>query len=438
MNATFDIKDIVTVPANYRWDDGEPLIAIPYSSLTINDLSLVAFSTNTTGLEYNGRSPMTYVSVFSTYTPNKKAIAVKRVYDFGDYYNSESNTVVSNCFEDEEICHTYIMPGLYTITMTVTEYILKGEIDPSTIQQHDQKSPNVIIPDIFWQWRNFKCDGQKNPLNKTLKWNSEYCQQIQWKQANPCLSQPICTWESTCVPEESDSTCSNPGPMIAAVDNVTIKNIKCEDSYNKNMYQTCDGCFEQPFPDIETVTTTYVKNDIIRVTERPPIAYLDVFQDSNIANRQSPYKVTLSPKNIQSGSFPIERIDWDLGDGTPIKTVYRWSDRKDDGFVYTNTYQDDYRDPRNYDLTHTYYTDPNSVTSTFYPSLTCYTSSTAASDCVKNVVGPIISYSSTTEQENEQEPNFSAVNILQNELNDNGKLLLGEVNNTAVVWRYNK
>lgn len=202
------------------------------------------------------------------------------------------------------------------------------------------------------------------------------------------------------------------------------------DEHKRWEEKTCTTCLSEKVPDLEIVKTIYQQEFVVRIEEILPIAYLDVLQDSIFANRTSPYKVTLTARNTKSGSFPIERIDWDLGDGTPIKIQRRWAINNDPAFSYTGVFVKDWRDPRNFDITHTYYVSPNTGL-TFYPSITCYSSSTASSDCAKSIVGPI-KPSPTNRENTENKP----IKILQNEITDEGNIILADVNCTAVVWKH--
>jgi len=210
-------------------------------------------------------------------------------------------------------------------------------------------------------------------------------------------------------------------------------------NYNTWNSQTCDACKTHEAPNIDVVKTVYTKEIIVTVTENFPTAYIDIFQHPNFANRNSPYKVRLSARNVQPGSFPIERIDWDLGDGTPIKTQRRWAINTDPEFEFTNVFIADWKDPRNYDIIHEYVVHPGSGL-TFYPSLTCYSSSTAAYDCAKGIVGPINPSPLLPEDgyNQEQASARKPIKLIQNELTDNGKVLLGELDCTAVLWKYDK
>jgi hypothetical protein len=102
----------------------------------------------------------------------------------------------------------------------------------------------------------------------------------------------------------------------------------------------------------------------------------------------SPVSVRLTPKTTRSGSFPIDRIDWDFGDGTPIKVVTRQGAEKDTTLIKNNEIANDLLDPRNYDVVHTY----NRTTEQypiFYPSLTAYSANTSIYDSCSIPIGPI-------------------------------------------------
>lgn len=436
---SFSISETITVPSDYFWDKGVPLLDVPYFDLIINDPPIAASTSS--GLQYAGRSPFMSVTLSSTYTPNPSAVGVKRIYNFGDYYNSESNIQISTCFNDETVCHTYVMPGTYTISMTIEEYVLIPKIIIPQGQYKQQTNVSQLPKDAFWQWRNFLCNDLINPLNRKLTWNysTECFCCYTWKDAVPCLCQPICVWDATCPIE--NTSCIDPGPQCEPM---TWQSTLCDPaptedaSYDKWEQKTCATCLSEEIPDMVVVKTIYQKQLIVTVKETLPIAYIDVYQDPSFLNRNSPYTVRLTAKNTKSGSFPIERIDWDLGDGTPIKTQRRWAISTDPEFIYTDNYPRDWKDPRNYEIIHTYYVEPNSNL-TFYPSLTCYTSSTASSDCAKGIVGPINPAPPDSKYpENEETTIKKPLNIIQNEITDEGNLILGEVNCTAAVWKHNK
>ena len=93
------------------------------------------------------------------------------------------------------------------------------------------------------------------------------------------------------------------------------------------------------------------------------------------------------------------------------------------------------KDPRNYDIIHEYEVSPGSSL-TFYPSLTCYTSSTASFDCAKGLVGPINPSSDNSNGGQYGASTKKPLLLIQNELTDKGKVLLANIDCTAVVWNY--
>ena len=220
---SFDVSETVTVQKTYKWDDGIPLDTIMYYDLLINDPPVG--STNSSGKLYIGTAPFMSVTLSSTYTPHPSAVAVKRTYDFGDYYNTEHNVIVSTCFNDELVCHTYIMPGTYTIKMTVEEY---RRVPKTIIPVGQYVQPGTVVGypiDIYWQWRNFLCSDPENPLNRKLTWNYTgdcFCCYV-WRDAVPCLCIDNCVWETTC-PVVDNSVCINPGPTC---EEITWNSLEC-------------------------------------------------------------------------------------------------------------------------------------------------------------------------------------------------------------------
>jgi hypothetical protein len=274
---------------------------------------------------------------------------------------------------------------------------------------------------VFWQWKYFEaCDTQKYPETRELRWNSPVCKQTQWMSATPCIK------NTECRISDNDDGCANEDSEACT----KWTDVDCNDPNNTWGQQTCSACDVRPNPEYEVVTTEIVRTNIVRVVEQPPVAYISVAQDSDISKRVSPYTVRLSPKDIVSGSFPIEKIEWDLGDGTPIKSQKRWDVSSDQEFVYNNAYSIDWKDPRNYDIVHTYTKTPNSGF-TFYPSLTCYCSSTGSYDCASGVVGPL----SFTTKTSQSKTSVTKLTLLQNEITENGAVILGEIDKTAVIWK---
>jgi hypothetical protein len=103
----------------------------------------------------------------------------------------------------------------------------------------------------------------------------------------------------------------------------------------------------------------------------------------------SPLTLEFTPVHCIPGSFPLNRIDWDFGDGSPIKIITRQTIMSADPDIYfTDTVNWDVLDVRNYNVRHTYYrtSHENQI---FYPSLTCYSSNTDLFDTCSTTIGPI-------------------------------------------------
>lgn len=439
--ATFDPINITTVKSTYSWDEGTPLVEIPTSDLEINSTTSILTSDNSAGIEYLGYSPFALVTLSSVVTPNPSAVATKRIIDFGDYYNSESNIIRTESLSAEYFCHTYIMPGVYTVKMTIIEYVKLADVATnlpfdSTKVYFQPMEISGELP-IFWQWCNYQCTSplaRLNPRSKNVPWSKAKFQetkQFTWAESgSPCVSVPLQTtfwnWDghlcssggTTATVPLSWSTLEGESCLCKTWEEITTLDLK-------------PGCVETPYV-IVPITTEYVIKNLVKVVEIPPKAFLEVQQDPNYNNRVSPYTAVLSPRYVRCGSFPIEKIEWDLGDGTPILVQRRWSVNPDPTFRDNLEYEVDWKDPRNFDVVHSFTRTPESGSS-FYPSLTCYASSTHTSDCASGIVGPLKLRSS------EDTGIVDAkVTILQNELTDYGRILIGEVDNSLAVWRYDK
>ena len=471
IDTTFDIFNFQTVPSTYSWDKGTPNLPTGFNDL-VRDLSACrAVSTaNEEGVEYVGYAPFVFLSLSSEPgTISDSFLALKRTVNFGDYYNSETNidtrtTVLSY----ESFCHVYVMPGLYTITYERTEYI-QSQIEKfngfgSCLQKHcidwsfkslsgcDEANPGVTwastktgqpyekkwkfepceeqwannnglyvqsigkeprLP-LSWQWFNF-LKNSPNPRNADIPWLSAGFQgkeQLTWRETSgPCLDLK----ETESVTWRWDLISCNTGTFAKKI---TWDETKSDSPNSVTWDLVRDNCYGTAFPILSSNTKTIVKKAFVRVLEIPPTAYLTVVEQPTA--RTTPLTVRLSPRNTITGSFPIERIVWDLGDGSPLLTQRRWSNALEEPFVYSGALDQDYQDPRNYDIIYTY---TRSLTSAacFYPSITAYASSTNTSDNAAVIVGPI-TYANT---------DGSQLTLLQNELTDFGKVLLGQITTKA-------
>ena len=471
-NVTFDFFSINSVPPDYSWDDGTPRVEFPNSRL-ITDSSLL------TGTEsaYIGYAPYTSVSLSSfAGTPSLSSIAIQRVADFGDYYNTDSNITSSPTLSNEVYCHNYIMPGLNTIKFTKTEYVNVGTVEYqafSCIERYclewtwnkrdctDTLEPTItwnntlssqqyekrwndrpeercdaawansgglyVQPEqelqqlpFNWQWYNFLCSSPTNPRNNPITWNQSGFQdsnQLIWSGiSGPCLEYAT---ESVSWLWNNVSCDLSANPLAKVL---TWDETKCDSSLSK----TWDGmgggnCSQKPLT-LSAKEVTIVKEAFLRVLEIPPVAYLSAIDLT--PGKISPLTVRLTPRFVKCGSFPIEKIVWDLGDGSPLLTQRRWSPDSNSPFVFSDIFNLDWHDPRNFDVIHTYRKLPTSGFS-YYPSITAYSSSTGTADCASTIVGPL----------KLQTFDGSSITLLQNELTDNGKVIVGEINDGVAVWR---
>jgi len=153
--------------------------------------------------------------------------------------------------------------------------------------------------------------------NDPINWLSAGFQQdkqFTWKNsAGPCVNLPIegitWRWERLTIP-----------PLTATVgEKLLTKNITWDQVALTSPKATTWDFAKNNCSTVGTIVLsankqTIVKKAVVRVKEIPPTAYLTVEQPED---RLSPLTVRLSPRNTICGSFPIEKIVWDLGDGSP-------------------------------------------------------------------------------------------------------------------------
>jgi PKD repeat protein len=356
MTINFSVVSGASVPQNYSWDIGNPF----ESAIT----TISAFSTST---YISGYAPGLKVIFRNTSELPPNYINFNYIWNFGDYYNDINNVVSLSTFSGAE--HTYIMPGKYNVSLTVKQTQLNFPIDPNLqeclgkydIQWYWNQLLSTSLNNITWD--DTVCEGPKSKW-----WDSEYVSLqrhgILWSwyylktnQVNPVR------WEQT--------------------KTSTIYEKKWAFEPNNTIRIVPDASFLNP---TNTLENTEIKIGIVELIEIPPEAQLQCFTSS--LTGVSPYTVTLSPRRSIAGSFPIDRIDWDFNDGSPIRTVTRYSVPDPEIFTFTNALFDDIKDPRNYDAIYTYIRDNNY--SLFYPSITCYSSNTFTKNSCSLTIGPIL------------------------------------------------
>jgi len=358
MTVNFKILSANTVPVNYRWDFGNP-----FESFTT---TTTAYTTT----DYvSGYAPGVKVYFENTSILNEGNDYTNFIWNFGDYYNSTNNVVSLSEYSGTE--HLYLMPGKYTVTLTAKQTKLLPYIDP--------KSKICIGKyDIRWFWDDLLSDKLNN-----LTWDNTLCVSDTfpktWNDEFTCLQKHCKIWSW----HETKQDGATP---------ITWEQSKNEYRFEKKWtYEANDTICSVPdanhLKTLDITESVIIKTGVVEVFETSPKAALQCLTTSITGT--SPYTVTLSPKPSITGSFPIDQIDWDFGDGTPIKTVNRHTIPDTNIFIYSNSYFDDPKDPRNYDALYTYKRKLNDY-SVFYPSITCYSSNTFKADSCSMTIGPIL------------------------------------------------
>ena len=423
MELNFDNITVKTVTSNYSWDGGIP-----------NQDSLRDGLVNQTDII--GYAPYVNVQLETSLANiDENSLIFKREANFNDYYNSETNTESTQTTGSYTFGHTYLMPGEYVISVEQIQYVQLNS--PCADQQtkdwdlySEQEASRERYP-YSWMWYAFMQEdndprtevyGSLEAGGQCLTW--EDCEfqgpkQVTWDETvgpafevrsrdvswrwkkvicNPVLTEPYTQkipWYYTKQNELLPRTWKQ------------IQRFSCNDK----------NCLEAvPQLSANQIVKSYEKK--LKVLEILPDAYLTVVEQVT----GSSFIARLSPKFTRCGSFPIEKIIWDLGDGTPIFEVTRLSDTTGTQFVYNNEIEKDSLDPRNYDVVHTYNRNIANA-SCFYPSITAVASCTSSTGKAATIVGPV-----------QLEEISSTFNIIQTELTDKGKVYIGQIKDQIVFW----
>ena len=433
---------IKTVPSDYSWDKQIPTELL----LTQCELS---------GGKYVGYAP--FVSVLlSSYVEDLSGAAIGFITttDYGDYYNTETNVQTSLVSGTQSFCHNYLMPGVYTLTYKQTQYVSTDVTlcnkdlgyDPFSTYVEKEDSKTLERLPFSWMWYNFYKDdyeprtevvGSYEPRNELLTWDDCVFQgpkQVTWDQATgPTIEirQGPVSWQWKKIKPKPD-------PFELYTQNTSWNDTKPNNLFSRTWKQIkqykCSNnrteCLEL-VPSLSAVTFSKTLTSFLEVKELPPTAFLGIIHTKSVRQRVSPYKVILTPRYIRCGSFPIAKVVWDLGDGTPLIERRRDNPRQTYAsnlkFIHNNYFDADYLDPRNFDLEYVYTRTPETG-NCFYPSLTAYASSTNTHACTKNIVGPIV-YPAH---------DHSKFRLIQNYLTRTGVAYVGAVDNSYVFWNRNK
>lgn len=331
-------KTGTTVLSTYTWDNATSFPA-PVNATTVVTQNLSGIDQATLGTTYiRGFAPMLSV-LFTNYSIDDTGFEYNEYnWDFGDYYNTTNNNVSLSCARN--VSHIYVMPGIYTVNLKHVQAknasSLYGTINPNLSCFGKYNS--------FWNWYDLSTQGNNPIIWEDTKTNGKY--QKKWVQF-----------------EANDVIATSKRRTLSSLDIIAVQ--------------------KQFGPQIT-----------VEVLEILPRA--NMYSITPTTTGVTPLSVQLTPRRIQPGSFPIDRIDWNFGDGTPTRVVTRYNIPDSAFFRFTNTITNDRNDPRNYDAIYTYTRNFISPP-VFYPSLTAYSSSTGTFDTCSLTIGPISLSSITTD-----------------------------------------
>ena len=363
MFTKFTLLSGTTVPSNYSWDYGTPLTGS----------NLFSLNAITTSNYVSGYAPGVRVVFKNDSVPNSDFSNVGFTWDFGDYYNNATNIISLSCLKSIE--HTFIMPGRYTVTLTQRQSKIRQDFN------YVQNSDYCLSKYNFrWFW-----DNMVSVSGDTLTWDETRCfakYSKWWDDEVECFGKHCKFWNWL----DLRSTETEGVTPVTWEQTYTGKEFEKRWARESNS-TVCAPGKEVTFLDtLITDEQTYTITNVVEVLEIKPEAFLYTF--TTPITGVTPFSVHLSPRFTKPGSFAIERIDWDFGDGTPVQTVWRHQPPTQTMFTYTSTFSADVKDPRNYDAHYTYKRTLNTYP-IFYPSITAYSGSTNSFDSCSLVIGPI-------------------------------------------------
>lgn len=347
-----------TVPKDYTWDKGMPLETV--------NTTTTAFTTQS---YISGYAPAVKVYFYNDTLPLTGFDNVTYEWNFGDYYNDATNVFALTC--NSIIEHIYLMPGIYSVSLKLLQSKTTEEFDITGNSQLCRGRYG-----IRWFWDEL-LDGKTT----CLTWDETACgarREKWWEDESRCLEKYCKVWAWQDLKTDS----SNPVYWDeTSTDAEYVKKWSLE--ANDTICKVNDADY---LSTSDSVEQTLIKTHLIEVKELPPIA--SMYCVTRPVTGYSPFTVQLTPRLCQAGSFPIDRIDWDFGDGSPVKIVSRYTSLTGGEIVHSNAFSLDMLDVRNYDIMHTYKKTSNDYP-VFYPSLTCYSANTFTSDSCSIAIGPV-------------------------------------------------
>lgn len=389
--ATLSAISAKTVPSDYCWDNGVPV----YEQLV--DATAVTTNGVTT---YTGYAPYLVASVASDIVPGfitLDNLSAARIINFGDYYNLSSvktelgsdgtlsEDYITDSYERVGFCHTYLMPGKYHISVDSYSFISKPRIKIADVNQvhveANQPSTEFTILEYLPALTSYDVKDSNNNIVNTI-------------YGVPLKRRPT-------------------GEIYAALTRDVNPFVYTSEKSN-----------------IATVTKTDVFSNIVyEVREIPPTAAVNLvtFLPST---KMFPVSAEFTAKYTKCGSFPIEKIVWDMGDGSPLLEQSRHAINTDINSEFKengDTTSFAINDPRFFNVHHVFKARPDKKIN-FTVSLTAYAANTNTFSIA------------SLQFDSLQFPVFNPTNfkILQTEFTDTGKIYLGEVENTTAVWYADK
>ena len=402
----FNIVSADTVPINYTWDAG-----VPFDSL---DNTVPAYSTTSYTSGYAPGLKVRF-SNLSKISPIVRNTAYN--WNFGDYYNDTDNFTTTTS-ANTVVEHTYVMPGRYAVILNAAETLP----EQNNLVANDRYCLGRHVVRWFWddltcqslnniRWDETKCNRGSTPLNRyrPKTWGDEYA----------CLGKYCKAW-----------SWMGHVRSIAQLGAVRWNETQTGSEYEKKWQFEPNNIECAVAEAIEPFSQTTIKQNIIEVFEVPPVA--SMHSVTQPVTGTAPFTVTLTPKACKTGSFPIDRIDWNLGDGTPTITVTRYTEPANKRFTKAIPlpFPDDPADVRNYNVTHTY----NFTKDTypiFYPSLTCYSANTNTADACSITIGPLSVSYKPNKISLVKGKNTSKGNIYALEVDDNITFVTSTTSNNA-------
>jgi hypothetical protein len=394
MNTNFVIYNAETVPSNYSWDNGLPFVGINTANAYATTSYTSGYAPGLKVLFYNRDSQSDFGFDEISYN-----------WDFGDYYNDTNNNISLSCTSLVE--HTYIMPGIYTVSLRHIQSRRRTNLDPSV-----QARLCLGKYDVNWYWSNLECGKLQQAT-----WDQTMCvppssvtspRPKWWDSETQCFQRYCKFWSWYDLANYSDS--ENPIRWSETITDADFEKLWMFENNETN----CTAIRAQFLDTVEVKEQNAILPLCVEVIELPPVAEISC---TTTPVGITPHTVTLSPTGCQPGSFSIDRIDWDLGDGTPVFTHTRYAPPSGSNIHYNGKYPSDINDVRNYDIIHTYVRDAKSYP-VFYPSLTCYSANTNTKDSCSTTVGPI------------SIPNLSNIVLVKARNTVRGNLYAFDINNS--------